>query len=133
MICRRSVQKRLRRKIRSGKDKIVLRSLADMDIIKEKEVLFMNIETIKNAVLKLIDQYSISKVILFGSRANGTNRENSDIDLIMEFYAPVTLITLSAIKLDLEEMLHLRVDVIHGPVKESDMIEIGKEIVLYAA
>ena len=57
MICRRSVQKRLRRKIRSGKDKIVLRSLADMDIIKEKEVLFMNIETIKNAVLKLIDQY----------------------------------------------------------------------------
>ena len=123
MIRRRSVQKRLRRKIRSGKDKIILRSLADMDIIKEKEVLFMNIETIKNAVLKLIDQYPISKVILFGSRANGTNRENSDIDLI----------TLSAIKLDLEEMLHLRVDVIHGPVKESDMIEIGKEIVLYAA
>ena len=130
MICRRSVQKRLRRKIRSGKDKIVLRSLADMDIIKEKEVLFMNIETIKNAVLKLIDQYPISKVILFGSRAN---RENSDIDLIMEFYAPVTLITLSAIKLSLEEMLHLSVDVIHGPVMEGDMIETGKEIVLYAA
>ena len=127
MICRRSVQKRLRRKIRSGKDKIVLRSLADMDIIKEKEVLFMNIETIKNAVLKLIDQYPISKVILFGSRAN------SDIDLIMEFYAPVTLITLSAIKLSLEEMLHLSVDVIHGPVMEGDMIETGKEIVLYAA
>ena len=99
MIRRRSVQKRLRRKIRSGKDKIVLRSLADMDIIKEKEVLFMNIETIKNAVLKLIDQYPISKVILFGSRANGTNRENSDIDLIMEFYAPVTLITLSSINI----------------------------------
>ena len=133
MICRRSVQKRLRRKIRSGKDKIVLRSLADMDIIKEKEVLFMNIETIKNAVLKLIDQYPISKVILFGSRANGTNRENSDIDLIMEFYAPVTLITLSAIKRSLEEMLHLSVDVIHGPVMEGDMIETGKEIVLYAA
>lgn len=93
----------------------------------------MSIDTIKTAVLKLIDQYPISKVILFGSRANGTNRENSDIDLIMEFYALVTLITLSSIKLNLEEMLHLRVDVIHGPVKESDMIEIGKEIVLYAA
>ena len=93
----------------------------------------MSIDTIKTAVLKLIDQYPISKVTLFGSRANGTNRENSDIDLIMEFYAPVTLITLSAIKVSLEEMLRLRVDVIHGPVKESDMIEIGKEIVLYAA
>lgn len=93
----------------------------------------MNIETIKNAVLKLIDQYPISKVILFGSRANGTNRENSDIDLIMEFFAPVTLITLSAIKLSLEEMLHLSVDVIHGPVTAGDMIEIDKEIVLYSA
>ena len=93
----------------------------------------MSIDTIKTAVLKLIDQYPISKVILFGSSANGTNRENSDIDLIMEFYAPVTLITLSAIKVSLEEMLHLSVDVIHGHVKESDMIEIGKEIVLYAA
>lgn len=133
MICRRSVQKRLRRKIRSGKDKIVLRSLADMDIIKEKEVLFMNIETIKNAVLKLIDQYPISKVTLFGSRANGTNRENSDIDLIMEFYAPVTLITLSAIKLGIEEIIHLSVDVIHGPIVADDMIEMDKKVVLYAA
>lgn len=93
----------------------------------------MNIETIKDAVLKLVDQYPISKVILFGSRANGTNRENSDIDLIMEFYAPVTLITLSAIKLSLEEILHLSVDVIHGPVTEGDMIEVDKEVVLYAA
>ena len=70
MICRRSVQKRLRRKSRSGKDKIVLRSFTNMDIIKEKEVLFMNIETIKEAILKLVEQYPISKVILFGSRAN---------------------------------------------------------------
>ena len=53
--------------------------------------------------------------------------------MIMEFYAPVTLITLSSIKLSLEEMLHLRVDVIHGPVMEGDMIEIGEEIVLYVA
>ncbi len=93
----------------------------------------MNIETIKNAVLTLIDQYPISKAILFGSRADGTNRDNSDIDLIIEFYAPVTLITLSAIKLSLEEMLHLSVDIIHGPVTEDDLIEIVKKIVLYAA
>lgn len=93
----------------------------------------MSIDTIKTAVLKLIDQYPISKVTLFGSRANGTNRENSDIDLIMEFYAPITLITLSAIKVSLEEMLRLRVDVIHGPVTEGDMIEVDKEVVLYAA
>lgn len=93
----------------------------------------MSIETIKDAVLQLIDEYPINKVILFGSRANGTCEENSDVDLIMEFSAPVTLITLSAIKLSLEEMLQLSVDVIHGPVTADDMIEVDKEVVLYAA
>ncbi|HIV79736.1 MAG TPA: nucleotidyltransferase domain-containing protein [Candidatus Avanaerovorax faecigallinarum] len=93
----------------------------------------MSIETIKDAVLQLIGEYPINKVILFGSRANGTCVENSDVDLIMEFSAPVTLITLSAIKLSLEEMLQLSVDVIHGPVTADDMIEVDKEVVLYAA
>lgn len=93
----------------------------------------MSIETIKDAVLQLIGEYPINKVILFGSRANGTCVENSDVDLIMEFSAPVTLITLSAIKLSLEEMLQLSVDVIHGPVTADDMIEVDREVVLYAA
>ena len=93
----------------------------------------MSIETIKDAVLQLIGEYPINKVILFGSRANGTCVENSDVDLIVEFSAPVTLITLSAIKLSLEEMLQLSVDVIHGPVTADDMIEVDKEVVLYAA
>lgn len=93
----------------------------------------MSIETIKDAVLQLLGEYPINKVILFGSRANGTCVENSDVDLIMEFSAPVTLITLSAIKLSLEEMLQLSVDVIHGPVTADDMIEVDKEVVLYAA
>lgn len=39
------------------------------------------IEEIRRAVLKLVDQYSVTKVILFGSRADGTNRDDSDIDM----------------------------------------------------
>ena len=93
----------------------------------------MTIEKIKEAILGLIDEYHISKVILFGSRANGTNRENSDIDLIVEFSGPVSLLTLSSITCRLEEMLQLEVDVIHGPIREDDMIEVKDEVVLYAA
>lgn len=91
------------------------------------------IEEISNAVLKLITKYSIKKVILFGSRAEGTNRDDSDVDLIMEFRNPVSLITLSMIQIELEEMLGLKVDVIHGPVTQGDLIEIRKGVVLYAA
>ena len=93
----------------------------------------MTIEKIKEAILALTDEYHISKVTLFGSRANGTNRENSDIDLIVEFSGPVSLLTLSAITCRLEEMLQLDVDVIHGPIRDGDMIEVKDEVVLYAA
>ena len=84
------------------------------------------IEEITRAVLKLVDQYSVTKVVLFGSRADGTNRDDSDIDLIMEFRIPVSLLTLSMI-------LGGKVDLAHGPVTSADILEINKEIVLYAA
>ena len=74
-----------------------------------------------------------SSVTLFGSRAEGTNRADSDVDLIMEFSIPVSLLMLSQIRCDLEEILGLDVDIIHGPIRETDMIEIGKMVELYAA
>lgn len=93
----------------------------------------MLIEEITDAVLKLVPKYSIKKVTLFGSRAEGTNHDDSDVDLILEFNQPVSLITLSGIQIELEEMLGVGVDLIHGPLTANDMIEVHKEIVLYAA
>ena len=55
------------------------------------------------------------------------------MDLIIEFSKPVSLLTLSAITCKLEEILKLDVDVIHGPIREEDMIEVKDEVVLYAA
>lgn len=93
----------------------------------------MTNEMIREAVYKVITQYPIKKVILFGSRADGTNREDSDIDLIMEFNSPISLITLCSIKDDLEDLLGLTVDVIHGPLEPDAMIEVNEVIELYAA
>ena len=55
------------------------------------------------------------------------------MDLIVEFSLPVSLLTLSMIKIKLEEILKIGVDVIHGPLEESDLIELGKVVELYAA
>ena len=93
----------------------------------------MDIEYIKNAIVKIAQKYAIKKVILFGSRANGTNRADSEIDLIVEFSQKVSLITLSNLKLELENMLNLNVDIVHGPIKDDDLIEINEEVELYAA
>lgn len=35
----------------------------------------------KNSIISLAKKYDINKVVLFGSRARGDNRERSDIDL----------------------------------------------------
>jgi len=93
----------------------------------------MNNETLKEKIYSITSKYPIKKVTLFGSRAEGTNRDDSDVDLIMEFSIQVSLLMLSQIRCDLEEILGLDVDIIHGPIRETDMIEIGKMVELYAA
>lgn len=93
----------------------------------------MTIETLKNSILAIAAEYPIKKVTLFGSRADGSSHEDSDVDLIMEFSLPISLLTLSIIKVRLEEMLKVRVDIIHGPIEETDLIEVGKVVELYAA
>lgn len=93
----------------------------------------MNNNMIKEKVLSIVGEYPVKRIVLFGSRAEETYRENSDVDLIMEFSEPVSLLMLSTIKIHLEEILGLDVDIIHGPIREGDLIEVGKEIELYAA
>ncbi|SFT42806.1 hypothetical protein SAMN02910356_00596 [Selenomonas sp. GACV-9] len=93
----------------------------------------MKIARIREAVLKVVLNYPVSRVTLFGSQAAGLSKEDSDVDLIVEFSKPVSLLTLSSMKCDLEELLNSKVDLIHGPIRDSDMIEIGQEVVLYAA
>ena len=93
----------------------------------------MSNEEIKKTLASFVDRYSITSMILFGSRANGTNTPDSDVDLILEFSVPVSLIILSQIQIEMEEALGVDVDIIHGPITEDDMIEVDKEVVLYPA
>ncbi len=41
----------------------------------------MSVEEVIHAVIKICRKHSVKKVILFGSRAKGTARERSDIDI----------------------------------------------------
>lgn len=94
----------------------------------------MSIEELKNVVLEVIKNYPVKRVALFGSRARGDNRPDSDVDLLFEFNEPyVSLIMLSGLKIDLQEKLNLNVDVIHAPIPKDSLLEIDKEVELYAA
>lgn len=95
--------------------------------------LTLTVETIKEAVCSLTEKYHISRVTLFGSRADNSCSSDSDVDLIIEFLKPVSLLTISSVKCELEEILGLGVDIVHGPLRKEDMIEIKEEVLLYAA
>lgn len=93
----------------------------------------MTNDKIREVILTIVSKYHISRVDLFGSRAAGNNREDSDVDLIVEFSCPITLLWISRLQIELEELLGLDVDVVHGPMRDSDILEIDKKIELYAA
>lgn len=93
----------------------------------------MDINTIQNIVSKVANEFPIKRITLFGSRANNTNREDSDVDLIIEFSTPVSLLMLSRVRLRLEELLQLNVDVVHGSLRSDDLLVVDKEVELYVA
>ena len=65
----------------------------------------LDIQKIKDGVQLAAQEYPIKKAELFGSYANGTNRPDSDVDLLLEFKSPrISLLTLSAIKYRLEDI-----------------------------
>ena len=93
----------------------------------------LTIDEIKKTVAEIAPQYNLKKVTLFGSRANGTAREDSDIDLIVDFPDGTSLITHISLKYDLEDLFGVPVDVIsRGGIKGS-ILEIEKEVEIYAA
>ena len=92
----------------------------------------LDIARIKDGIYTVIAEYPIKKVDLFGSYADGTNHEKSDVDLLVEFMtASISLLTLNGLKYRLEEILETEVDVVHGPIEEDALITIGKVVPLY--
>lgn len=93
----------------------------------------LTIKQIEEAAIIAANEFPIKSINLFGSYASGKNTPRSDVDLLVEFTKPITLITLCSLKLRMEELLGTSVDVIHAPVSEDSIIEIDKVVPLYAA
>ena len=86
-------------------------------------------DRIRETVSRLKSTYALQSVSIFGSYAEGRATEKSDLDLLVEFEQPaVSLIRLNALKYDLEDALGLPVDVIHAPLPEDSLIQVGKVV-----
>lgn len=92
----------------------------------------LTIEKLKNEITSIAPQYGVKKAVLFGSYANNTATENSDVDLLLEFETlSVSIYKIAGIKLNLEKNLQKTVDIIHAPIPQNSLIKIDKEVPLY--
>ncbi|MCL6613061.1 MAG: nucleotidyltransferase family protein [Firmicutes bacterium] len=60
----------------------------------------------------LKDRYKVREVRLFGSFVRGEQTEESDLDVLVGFDQPVSLLDLAALEIFLNDLLGIRVDVV---------------------
>lgn len=92
----------------------------------------LDIETIAKGVQESIRDYPVKKIELFGSYAENRQTEESDVDLLIEFTSlAVSLLVIASLRNRLENSLGVSVDLIHAPIPEDSILEIGKRVTLY--
>lgn len=80
----------------------------------------------RDEINKIVEKNKGSNVRVFGSTANGNATETSDVDLLVQFKSEASLFDLIEVKLELEELLHIKVDVVsENGLKDN---EIGSSI-----
>jgi predicted nucleotidyltransferase len=89
-------------------------------------------EEICRAVSKAAPKYQIKNAYYFGSYARGTQTENSDLDMLIDFGTPfVSLFDIAGLACDLEEMLSKGVDVVRLPLSPETHLFIEKVVKCY--
>lgn len=66
----------------------------------------------REMTLPILQQNGIKRATFFGSIVRGEMSDESDIDIIVEFEGQKSLLDLAGLKLDLEDALQRRVDLL---------------------
>jgi uncharacterized protein len=71
-----------------------------------------DIKHIIQLIKPVLSKYGVQSASIVGSIANGNDTESSDIDLVIEIDRPMSLLTFASIKIELEEILKRKVDLL---------------------
>jgi predicted nucleotidyltransferase len=78
-------------------------SMITLDILRTEK---------RAAIVRLGEQHGASNIRVFGSVVRGENREESDVDFLVDFEKGRSLFDLIRFKLDLQDLLNVTVDVV---------------------
>ena len=70
------------------------------------------IEKIKSKIIRILKKNNVVRAGIFGSYARGEEKKNSDIDILVEINKKISLFDFAGIKIELEEKLGRKVDLV---------------------
>ena len=93
----------------------------------------MNIQQLRSTVAPLAAQYGVERMYLFGSRARGDHRPDSDYDFLISKGRVHSLFTHAALWQDLESALNAPVDLVTDTSSDRELIQQARKdaILLY--
>ena len=72
----------------------------------------MDLEEVRSKVLPVLKRYGVRRASVFGSLVREETAEESDVDLLVELGDDKSLLDLAGLKIEAEELLGRRVDVL---------------------
>ena len=92
------------------KDNIIL--LKKINLLEVDKIQEPDINTIKRKIIPIFKKNFVVRAGIFGSYARGEQKINSDIDILVEFSKPISLLDFSGLKIDIEDILGKKVDLV---------------------
>jgi len=71
-----------------------------------------SIEEIKQKILPILNNYGVKRVALFGSCVRDEMDEDSDIDILVDIEADISLLDFVGLKQRIEEILGRKIDLV---------------------
>jgi predicted nucleotidyltransferase len=67
---------------------------------------------IRESIVAILSRYDAERIAIFGSYARGEARDNSDIDILVRFARPKSLIQIVQIEDEIRKSIHMNVDLV---------------------
>ncbi len=83
----------------------------------------MTTQQLEQTLVSILNRYDAGRIAIFGSRARGDARPESDLDVLVDFRQTKSLMTLVGIERELSETLGIKVDLLTEQAISPYMIE----------
>lgn len=72
----------------------------------------MTTQQLEHTLVSILNRHDVGRIAIFGSRARGEARPESDLDVLVAFRKTKSLLTLIGIERELSEALGIKVDLL---------------------